>query len=236
MNSTSGKVARFGLLTALSLVLGYLDRAIPVTWFLSGAVPGIKLGLANTVLLYAVYLLDWKSCVLLMLAKVFLSGFMFGSMSAILYSLCGGALSFCVMLLVKRNPRAGALVIAALAALSDAWLLMRNPTPKGQMLWCVILIGMACLAAVIVFIVIGRRPDWSVMGTSLAGAVAHNIGQILAASAMLRTPQLMITYLPVLVGVGAAVGCLTGLVAQRVFRALRVSGTSLKRPDGSDGN
>ena len=98
MNSNASKVARFGMLTALALVLGWLDRAIPVTWFLSGAVPGIKLGLANTVLLYAVYLMDWKGCVLLMLAKVFLSGFMFGSMSAILYSLSGGALSLAVML------------------------------------------------------------------------------------------------------------------------------------------
>ena len=215
-------MARFGLLTALSLVLGYFDRAIPVTWFLSGAVPGIKLGLANTVLLYSVYLMDWKSSVMLMLAKVFLSGFMFGSMSAILYSLCGGALSLAVMLLVKRNPRIGALVIAVLSALSDVMILYRNPTPRGQLLWCVILIALACAAAVAVYIVIRRHPEWGVMGTSLAGAVAHNIGQILAASAMLRTPQLMVTYLPVLVGIGAAVGCLTGLVAQRVFRALRV--------------
>ena len=46
MNSKARAVARFGLLTALSLVLGLLDRAIPLTWFLSGAVPGIKLGLA----------------------------------------------------------------------------------------------------------------------------------------------------------------------------------------------
>lgn len=222
MNSNAGKVARFGMLTALALVLGWLDRAIPVTWFLSGAVPGIKLGLANTVLLYAVYLMDWKGCVLLMLAKVFLSGFMFGSMSAILYSLCGGALSLAVMLLVRRGPRVGALVIALLAAASDAMLLMRNPHPRGQMLWCVILIALACLAALAAFFIIGRRPDFAVLGTSLAGAVAHNIGQILAASAMLRTPQLLYTYLPVLVGIGAVVGCLTGIVAQRVFRALRV--------------
>ena len=222
MNSSARHVARFGLLTALSLVLGYFDRAIPVTWFLSGAVPGIKLGLANTVLLYSVYLMDWKSSVMLMLAKVFLSGFMFGSMSAILYSLCGGSLSLAVMLLVKRNPRIGALVIAVLAALSDVMILYRNPAPKGQLLWCVILIALACAAAAAVYIVIRRHPEWGVMGTSLAGAVAHNIGQILAASAVLRTPQLLLTYLPVLVGIGAAVGCLTGLVAQRVFRALRV--------------
>ena len=222
MNSNAGKVARFGMLTALALVLGWLDRAIPVTWFLSGAVPGIKLGLANTVLLYAVYLMDWKGCVLLMLAKVFLSGFMFGSMSAILYSLCGGVLSLAVMLLVRRKPGVGALVIALLAAASDAMLLVRNPHPRGQMLWCVILIALACLAALAASFIIGRRPDFAVLGTSLAGAVAHNIGQILAASAMLRTPQLLYTYLPVLVGIGAVVGCLTGIVAQRVFKALRV--------------
>lgn len=210
------------MLTALALVLGWLDRAIPVTWFLSGAVPGIKLGLANTVLLYAVYLMDWKGCVLLMLAKVFLSGFMFGSMSAILYSLSGGALSLAVMLLVRHRPRLGALVIALLAAASDVMLLVRNPHPRGQLLWCMILIAMACLAAVAAFVIIGRRPEYGVLGTSLAGAVAHNIGQILAASTMLRTPQLLYTYLPVLVGIGAVVGCLTGIVAQRVFKALRV--------------
>ena len=222
MNSNAEKVARFGMLTALSLVLGWLDRAIPVTWFLSGAVPGIKLGLANTVLLYAVYLMDWKGCVLLMLAKVFLSGFMFGSMSAILYSLSGGVLSLAVMLLVRHRPRLGALVIALLAAASDIMLLIRNPHPRGQLLWCMILIALACLAAVAAFVIIGRRPEYGVLGTSLAGAVAHNIGQILAASAMLRTPQLLYTYLPVLVGIGAVVGCLTGIVAQRVFKALRV--------------
>ena len=86
------------------------------------------------------------------------------------------------------------------------------------MLWCVILIALACAAAVAVFVVIGRHPEWGVLGTSLAGAVAHNVGQILVASTVLRTPQLLYTYLPVLVGIGAVVGCLTGLVAQRVFR------------------
>ena len=228
MKSSAQRVARFGLLTALALVLGWLDRAIPVTWLLGGAVPGIKLGLANTVLLYAVYLMDWKSGVLLMLAKVLLSGFMFGSMSAILYSLSGGALSLIVMLLVRRRPRAGALAIALLAAASDAILLAKRHPPKGQMLWCVILIALACLAALIAFFAIGRDAGRGVLGTSLAGAVAHNVGQILAASATLRTPQLMLTYLPVLVGVGAAVGCLTGVVARRVFMALRLSPKAIR--------
>ena len=222
MKSKAQSVARFGLLAALSLVLGYFDRAIPITWLLGGAVPGIKLGLANTVLLYAVYLMDWRSSVALMLTKVFLSGFLFGSMSAILYSLSGGVLSLIVMLLVRKNARAGALTIAALTALSDIWLLYRNPRPGGQMLLCVVLIALACVASVAAFVVIRRHPEWGVLGVSLAGAVAHNVGQILMASRVLRTPQLLYTYLPVLVGIGAVVGTLTGLVAQRVFRALRI--------------
>ena len=221
MDTKAKTVATFGLLAALSLVLGYVDRAIPLTWFLGGAVPGIKLGLANTVLLYAVYMVDWKSCILLMLAKVFLSGFLFGSMSAILYSLAGGALSLLVMLLVRKNPRAGALAAGILAAASDLALLWRIRIPRGQMLWCVILTGAACCAGIAGFLIMKRKRIAGVVGTSLAGAVAHNVGQMVVAGAVLRTPQLLYTYLPVLIGIGAAVGCLTGIIAQRVLHVMR---------------
>ena len=51
MNTRS--IARFGLLTAMALMLGYFERFIPI----APGIPGIKLGLANTVLLYAVYLM-----------------------------------------------------------------------------------------------------------------------------------------------------------------------------------
>ena len=222
MNSKARTVARFGLLVALSLVLGLMDRAIPLSVLLGGALPGIKLGLANTVLLYAVYLMDWRGCALLMLAKVFLSGFLYGSMSAILYSLSGGVLSLAVMLLVRRNAKLGALVIGELALASDAFLLGRNPAPAGQLLWCMLLILAAGLAAHVAFFAIQKRPELGVLGTSLAGAVAHNVGQILVAAAVLNTPQLLYTYLPVLVGVGAVVGGLTGFAARRVFKALRL--------------
>ena len=104
MNKKTKKIALFGLLTALALVLGLMDRAIPLSALLGGAVPGIKLGLANTVLLYAVYLMDWYSAVFLMLVKVVLSGFLFGSLTAILYSLSGGILSLLVMLLIRKKP------------------------------------------------------------------------------------------------------------------------------------
>ena len=229
MNTATQRVARFGLLTALALVLGLLDRAIPLTALLGGAAPGIKLGLANTVLLYAVYLMDWHSAIFLMLTKVILSGFLFGSLTAILYSLSGGILSLLVMLAIRRRPDRGALTAGLMAAAAAAMLLIQNPHPRGQRLWCVILIGIACIVCFAAWIAIRKGKIRGVPGTSIAGAVAHNIGQVLAASAVLRTPQLLTTYLPVLVGVGAAVGSLTGIVAERVFRALHINP---EKPEG----
>ena len=223
MNTATQRVARFGLLTALALVLGLLDRAIPLTALLGGAAPGIKLGLANTVLLYAVYLMNWQSAVFLMLTKVVLSGFLFGSMTAILYSLSGGILSLLVMLLIRKKPALGAMTAALLAAAAEIILLVQNPHPRGQRLWCVILIGIACAACIAAWIAIRNGKIRGVPGTSIAGAMAHNIGQVLMASAVLRTPQLLTTYLPVLIGVGAAVGSLTGIVAERVFHALHLN-------------
>ena len=222
MRPQTQRIARFGLLTALALILGLMDRAIPVSALLGGFVPGIKLGLANTVLLYAVYLMDVKSSILLMLTKVLLSGFIFGSMSAILYSLAGGVLSLAVMLLIRKNPGRGALAAAVIAAAADIFLLVRTPHPQGQRLLIVILIALACIAAVTVYILIRRGRIRGVTGTSLAGAVSHNIGQILVASIVMHSPLLLTTYLPILAGIGAAVGCLTGIITERVFKALRV--------------
>ena len=88
-----------------------------------------------------------------------------------------------------------------------------------------ILIALACAASFAAWLLIRRRPEYGILGVSLAGAVAHNIGQMLTAAAVLQTPRLLVTYLPVLIGVGAAVGCLTGVIARRVFRALHLSFT-----------
>ena len=62
-----------------------------------------------------------------------------------------------------------------------------------------------------------------IQGTSVAGAVAHNTGQVIAAWFVVRTPMLMNTYLPALVGVGILVGCLTGIVTERVMKVLKVN-------------
>ena len=223
MRPQTQKIARFGLLTALALVLGLMDRAIPVSALLGGVLPGIKLGLANTVLLYAVYLMDWKSCVALMLTKVVLSGFLFGSLSAILFSLSGGVLSLLVMLLLRKKPEVGAVATILLTVAAEIYLLSKNRNPQGEMLVTVILIGLAFIAGIVVLILTHQGIVTPVMGTSLAGAVTHNIGQVLMACLVMNNTRLLISYLPALIGIGAAVGCLTGVVTDRVLTALKLN-------------
>lgn len=94
---SAGTIAKLGLLTAIAVALGYVEYLFPLT-----SIPGIKLGLANTVLLYALYLMDAGSALLLMLLKVGLSGLLFGGATAMIYSFAGGALSLAAMLLARR--------------------------------------------------------------------------------------------------------------------------------------
>ena len=143
-------------------------------------------------------------------------------MSAILYSLSGGVLSLAVMLLVRKNPGRGVLCASVFALAADIFLLVRTPNPRGQRLLAVILIALGCIASAVVYVLIRKGKIRGVSGTSIAGAVSHNAGQILAAAVMLDTPRLLTFYLPVLVGLGAAVGFLTGIITDRVFKALRI--------------
>ena len=213
------RTAYSGLLLATMLVLGYVESLIPAV----SGVPGIKLGLANTVLLYAVYLMDWPSCILLMLTKVVLSGLIFGSLSAIWFSLAGGALSLAVMLAVRKNPGIGALCIGFLAVAAEVILVVSRPALKGQILLFAILIGVGAAGCFVIWFLIRKGILCKVQGTSIAGAVAHNIGQVIAAWFVVRTPMLLNTYLPVLIGAGIIMGCLTGIVTERVLKALKVN-------------
>ena len=86
-----------GLLTAIMLILGFFESQLP-----AGPIPGIKLGLSNSVLVFAVYMLGIPTSFLLMILKVTLSGFMFGSVSAMMYAFTGGFLSMIAMSALSR--------------------------------------------------------------------------------------------------------------------------------------
>lgn len=92
------RVALCGLLVSLMLILGYIETLIPVPT----VVPGIKLGLSNGVLLFALYLLDIPTAFVLMVLKVVLSGLLFGGVSAMMYAFAGGLVSMVAMSLLSR--------------------------------------------------------------------------------------------------------------------------------------
>lgn len=100
---TTQKLTRLALLTAASVVLGYIEGIITAFMPLP---PGIKLGLANTVVLYSIYTLGTGCSVILIILKVILTGFMSGNLAAaFLYSMGGAVLSLITMLLVKNLGR-----------------------------------------------------------------------------------------------------------------------------------
>ena len=98
MTAQSKRVALCGLLLALMLVLGYVESLLPAV----SGVPGIKLGLSNGVLIFAVYMLNVPTAFVLMGLKVALSGMLFGGVSAMIYAAAGGVLSLTVMCLLSR--------------------------------------------------------------------------------------------------------------------------------------
>lgn len=92
------KTVKLGFLTAVALILSYVESLIPFSF----GVPGMKLGLPNLVV---VLLLDYdkaKESVLVNLLRIILAGFLFGNLYAILYAIAGAAFSFTAMMLGRK--------------------------------------------------------------------------------------------------------------------------------------
>lgn len=152
-NSKARRVALYGMLTALAFILSYVESLVPVTV----GIPGVKLGLANLVVVIALYTLDLKGAFVISVVRIVLSGLTFGGLLSMLYSLAGGLLSFAVMAILSRKKVFGT------------------------------------------------------VGVSVCGGVAHNIGQLLVAMAVLETESVWY-YFPVLLISGSVAGVLIGLL------------------------
>ena len=145
------RVALSALFASLALIFSYVEAILPA----APGIPGIKLGIANLVVIIAMYRLDSRYALTINLIRIFLAGFMFSGLYGAIYSLCGCILSFAVMWLLKK---------------SDAF---------------------------------------SVVGVSMGGGVAHNIGQLSIAAILVSSPQIFY-YLPVLIISGTVSGILIG--------------------------
>lgn len=95
------RIATTALLIALAMILSYVETLIPV--FV--AVPGMKLGLTNLVVLVALVYLDGKYAFGINMLRILLVAFTFGNMFALMYSLAGGMLSFIIMFLLYKSGK-----------------------------------------------------------------------------------------------------------------------------------
>lgn len=93
------KVAVFGIFTSLALILSYVELLIPINF----GIPGMKLGLANLLVVILLYKCGPRDALLLSVIRILLSGLIFGNMFSIFYSLGGGLLSLAVMIFLKRT-------------------------------------------------------------------------------------------------------------------------------------
>lgn len=155
-------IAVFALLTALALTLSWVESLIP----LSLAVPGIKMGLPNIAVVFALYRLRAYDAAGIALLRLSLAALLFGSLFSLAYSAAGAALSLLTMLGLKRTGKFG-------------------------------------LTAV-----------------SVAGAVAHNLGQLAVAAVLLETGRLVL-YLPALIVSGVAAGLCVGLLSALLVKRVK---------------
>lgn len=97
-NLKTQKIARLGLLTATAMILSYAESLIP---FFPG-MPGIKLGLPNLVTVWLLWLGTAREALAVSVMRILLTGFLFGNLYSILFSLAGGLFSLAAMTVLRR--------------------------------------------------------------------------------------------------------------------------------------
>ena len=165
-SATLKRTVVLSALCAVAMVLSYIESLIPPLV----AIPGVKLGLANTVSIFALYSLDKRAAVCVSALRVSLSALLFGNAVGFIYSVSGAALSLISMILVSKIRL------------------------------------------------------FSVVGVSIVGAVCHNVGQVIAAAAVMSTSGVLLYIAPLLISgslSGAAIGALGGLLISKIQRSVR---------------
>ena len=120
------RVTVMAMCIALALILSYVESQIP-----SPGIPGVKLGLANLVVVFALYRLGWKEAAGISLLRVFLVSLLFGHAASLAYSASGAALSLVGMILLKKWDRLSCVAVSVIGGVLHnagqilmAWALM----------------------------------------------------------------------------------------------------------------
>ena len=101
MKDLTRALPQMGILLAVAVIAGYVEMMIPVDLM----IPGVKLGLANCVILFILYRFSFKAAVIISILRTVIIAFLFTSPSVLIYSLSAAAVSLTVMALLKRSER-----------------------------------------------------------------------------------------------------------------------------------
>ena len=142
MRPATKKIAVLGLCTAVALILAYVESMLPPLFH---AVPGIKIGLPNIIIVFVLYRFGLKEAAVVSLIRMLAVSFMFGNMMALVYSLAGAVLSMLAMVVLKR------LNILSVVGVSVAGGVFHN---VGQILAAMILLGTAELGYYLIVLAI----------------------------------------------------------------------------------
>ncbi len=105
---SANTIALLAMMIALALVFSYVESLIPISF----GIPGVKLGLANLVIVAVLYLMGARQALVVSVVRILLAGFLFGNLFSILYSLAGGLLSLAVMTLIKRGDKVSVVTVS----------------------------------------------------------------------------------------------------------------------------
>lgn len=107
-------IALCGVMTSLAIVFGYIEHLLPLPF----GIYGIKLGIANLVVITMLYALNAYSAFTINMLRIILCSMLFGSFTSFWYSLVGGLLSFAVMLILKRTNKLSPMGVSICGAIS----------------------------------------------------------------------------------------------------------------------
>ena len=110
----SQKVSYCAVFTALAMIFSYVEAILPINF----GVPGMKLGLANLVIVTGLYYMSEKDVFLISLTRILLMGLLFGNGMSLLYSLTGGILSYIIMVTLKKKSSLSVLAVSVSGGVS----------------------------------------------------------------------------------------------------------------------
>lgn len=149
------RLTRLSFLIAAAMILSWVESLIPAFT----AVPGVKIGLANTASLFAMYYLSDKDAWIVAVVRILLSSVLFGNLFALVYSISGAVVSLAVMTLLKKTKVFSVTGVSIAGAVSHnagqvacAMLIMET---KGLMYYMVPLIFSGIAAGLVIGILSG---------------------------------------------------------------------------------